>query len=205
MHLGTPPDMSRLDVLAAAALLGFIVACNPFDPGVSSRRLVVHHHPVECTGAWEQLCLLIKAPGKVEFIRHYAGIEGFEYEWDFVSELEVTDHRILNPPVDGSSIRTILRRVVSKERVPPGTEFEIILTSGEGRLARVAQDRYRMYEQAEFICQLGAACDELQSEVAAGARMLLRLEYPTDTADPLILRGWVTCTTGHFGSSACTS
>jgi hypothetical protein len=196
--------MPRPTVLAAAALLGSLVACNPFAPG-ATRTIIVDHHPVECSGPWEQLCLLIEATGDPGFSRHYGGIEGFHYEWGYVYRLTVVDRRVRNPPADGSSTRTILQRVISKERVPAGTAFDIILTTEGFGLEPVASDRYRVYGEAEFVCPPGAACDELRANVDAGARMRFRLEHPAAPADPLVLREWEVCTGGSPGSVECTS
>jgi hypothetical protein len=197
--------MPRLHLPLAALLLG-AAACNPLEPrGPTERTLVVQHHREECVGEGYHLCLLIREPRQAEFLRHYGGIEGFEHQWGYVYEIEVEDHRVANPPADGSSIRTVLRRIVARERVPQGTEFETFLTAGHGRVVEVAPDRYRVYfSAAEFVCPPGTGCAELRTHVAAGARIRYRFRQPAAAADPLTVVEWQACRGGAPGSRICT-
>lgn len=198
--------MARLYVSLAAALLASVSGCNALEPDPPVQRtLLVQHHAVECMGPWHQLCLLVKAPTDPEFLRHYGGIEGFEYRWGYVYELEVEDRRIANPPQDGSSVRTVLRTVVSREPVPPSTEFDMFLTSGEGRVAEVAPDRYSFYEAAEFICPAGTGCAELRSQIAAGARIRYRFRQSAAPEVPLAVVQWEICDAALVGSASCSS
>ena len=145
--------MVRLYVLIAAALLGAAVACSPLlEPTRSVQRpLLIQHHTAECMGPWHQLCLLVRAPGELAFTAHYGGIERFSYEPGYIYEIDVEEHQVANPPADGSSVRTVLRRLVSKQRVPPRMEFEMFLTSGEGRVVEMAPDQYRFYRQFQYV------------------------------------------------------
>jgi hypothetical protein len=195
--------MLRLPISAAAVFLASLAGCNPLQPNVSVRVITVEHHRVECMGPWEQLCLLIQSPPTSALTRHYGAIEGFEYEWGYRYNLEVVDRRIANPPADGSSIRTSLRRVLSKERVPSGTDFALILTGGAERVVEVAPNRYRFYDDAEFVCSSGEACENLQPQISAGARVRYFLEHPAQATDPLVLRSWQVCTEGGTGSIDC--
>lgn len=196
--------MARLYVSLAAALLATVSACSAFEPDPPVQRmLLVQHHTAECMGPWHQLCLLVKAPTEPEFLRHYGGIHGFEYRWGHVYEIEVEDHRIANPPQDGSSVRTVLRRVVSRQQVPPETEFDMFLTGGEGRIVEVAPDRYRFYEAAEFTCPAGAACADLRSQIAAGARIRYRFQHSATSEVPLTVVQWEICDAALVGSASC--
>lgn len=66
--------------------------------------------------------------GQEEFLSSYEGIQGFQYELGFIHDLLVKKIQIPNPPQDGSSIRIELIKVLSKQPVPPDTEFKIQLT-----------------------------------------------------------------------------
>ncbi|HEV2129849.1 MAG TPA: DUF4377 domain-containing protein [Longimicrobiaceae bacterium] len=196
--------MARLYASIAAALLGTTVGCNVLEPeGPAQRTLLVQHHAEECIGVWYQLCLLVKAPGESEFLRHYSGIEGFAYEWGYVYEIEVEDHRGANPPQDGSSVRTALRKVVSREPVPAGTEFEMFLTGSAHRVVEVAPNRYSIYGAAEFICPEGTACAELRVQIAAGARIGYRFRQPAARDLPLTVVRWEICDAALAGSRSC--
>jgi hypothetical protein len=156
-------------------------------------------------GPWYQLCLLVKAPDEPELTRHYGEIAGFGFEWGSTYEIEVREHRIANPPADGSSTRTVLHKIVSRQRVPPGTEFDIFLTSGEGRVVEIAPDHYRFYMAAEFTCPAGARCAELRSQIATGARIRYRFRHATSGELPLTLVQWEACDRALAGSRLCSS
>ncbi len=55
-------------------------------------------------------------------------IEGFEYELEFIYDLEVRITEIENPPADGPSTKTTLLNILSKTAVPSETQFKVRLT-----------------------------------------------------------------------------
>jgi hypothetical protein len=196
--------MKRTAPVLTAVLLCTLAACNPFGPSDDSRRtLEVEHYLEECMGPWHQLCLLVREPGTTEPLRHYGGIEGFSFEWGYDYRIEVTDFRIRNPPADGSSTRTVLNRVVSRERVPAGTDFQIYITSDPLWMKEVSPDVYRFYDSAEFHCPPTAGCGELRTRIAEGARIEFRFRHPATDAAPLTLVQWRTCSAQLAGSRAC--
>jgi hypothetical protein len=196
--------MNRTVPVIAAVLLASLLGCNPFGPGDGARRaLEVEHYLEECMGPWHQLCLLVREPGTTELLRHYGGIEGFTFEWGYSYRIAVTETRIRNPPVDGSSIRTVLDRVVSRERVPAGTEFQIYITSDPLWIEEISPDLFRFYDSAEFRCSPASACDELRTRIAEGARIEYRFRHPEETSAPLDLVQWRTCSAQLAGSRSC--
>ena len=198
-------DMTRFHGLLTAALLGALVGCDASGlGGPRERTLLVQDHAVECTGVSLQLCLLVKDPSTQQFTYYYGAIEGFVYEWGFIYEIDVEERAVANPLADGSSIQTVLRRVVSKQRVPPGTEFDLVLTAGNARVVEVAPDHYRFYATAEFICS-GATCAELRAQIAAGTRIRYRFAHPITASDPLTVVQWEVCQAAPGGSDTCSS
>lgn len=197
--------MSLLRILFTFAFAAATVGCGLIDPGPERRTLIVLDHMVECTGNGPQLCMLVHEPGSTEPSRIYFGIEGFAYEWGYLYEIDVEDHRVRNPPADGSSIRTVLRRVISKERVPEGTEFEIFLTGGPYSLAEGEPDRYRAYDSVDLICGGAVDCAGLSTAVAAGSRIGFRLRHQAAPDLPLEVVAWEVCDRQLMGSSSCTS
>ncbi len=198
--------MNRFFVTIAAALLGTVVACSSLEPSRPTQRtLLVQHHAEECMGPWHQLCLLVKLPQEQQMTRHYGEIAGFGFEWGYTYEIEVQDHRVANPPADGSSVRTVLQKVVSRQRVPTGTEFEMLLTGGEGRVEEVTPNHYRFYNAAEFTCPAGASCDELRSRISAGERIKYRFRHSAAPEFPLTVVQWEVCDRALAGSRLCTS
>jgi hypothetical protein len=62
-------------------------------------------------------------------IEHVSDIEGFTFEMGYTCDVMVKIEEIKNPPADASSIRWTLVSVVSKEKVPDITTFQIHLSS----------------------------------------------------------------------------
>lgn len=197
--------MSRLPVIVGTILLLSIAACDLINPGPESRTLIVLDHMVECTGVGPGLCMVAREPGSTELSRIYSGIEGFVYEWGYVHEIEVRDHTVRNPPADGSSIRTVLRRLVARDRVAPGTEFEIFLTGGPYQLHEVEPDTYRAYDSVNLVCGGDADCAGLSTAVAAESRIGFRLRHPASADLPLEVVAWEVCDRQILGSNRCTS
>lgn len=185
--------MTRLPLSITAALLAALLACDLVGlSGPGRRTLVVQHHRAECQGVALSLCLLVREPGDTNFGFFYGSIEGFVYQWGYLYTLKVDERRIENPPVDGSSIRTVLRTVMARERVPPGTQFDLVLTPGDGRVVEIARDHYRFHWSAEFTC-VEASCAELREQLAAGGRVEFRFEHSVAPGDPLTLVRWAPC------------
>lgn len=180
-----------------------IAGCDLVDIGPDRRTLIVLDHMVECTGVGPQLCMLVREPGSSELSRLYRGVEGFVYEWGYVHEIDVEEHRVRNPPADGSSIRTVLRRVVAKERVSAGTEFEIFLTGGSYSLREVAPGTYRAYDSVDLACSGDEGCAGLSTAVAAGSRIQFRLRHPESTELPLEVVAWEVCDRQLLGANTC--
>jgi len=112
---------------AATALLVTLLggeACA----GSTRRVLLVEHHAAVCVGVGLQLCLLVRQPTESHFSYHHGGIEGFDYQWGFRYQIEVEEHQVSELAADASSIRTVLRRVATKEPVDPATQFFLVLT-----------------------------------------------------------------------------
>lgn len=187
---------------AATALLVTLLggeACA----GSTRRVLLVEHHAAECVGVGLQLCLLVRQPTESHFSYHHGGIEGFTYEWGFRYQIEVEEHQVSELAADASSIRTVLRRIATKEPVDPATQFFLVLTAGENRVVEIAPDRYRFYGTAEFVCPAGVPCAELRDEIASGARIRYRFQHPETPGDPLRVVEWDVCDSDLAGSQTC--
>lgn len=81
--------------------------------------LRVNSHTVACSGEMDGECLLVQEGDAIgsedwEYFYYWDGIEGFEYEPGFVYDLLVRKIPVKNPPMDSSSIRYELVRILSK-------------------------------------------------------------------------------------------
>lgn len=59
-------------------------------------------------------CLQVRDRPDGEWSLWYAGIEGFDLKPGFLYELQIDEYKVAQPPADGSSIRWVLKRVVSR-------------------------------------------------------------------------------------------
>lgn len=197
--------MAGRRISLVVTLVATLAGCGLLDPEPARRTLIVQHHGAECMGMAPQLCLLMREPGGTEFLRSYGGIEGFAYEWGYTYEIEIEEHRVPNPPADGSSIRRVLRAIESQERVAAGTEFQIFLTAGSWGLSEIAAGRYRAYDAVELVCAGDIDCGGLSTQVAAGARIDFRLRHPATPDLPLEVVEWRACEATMIGSNTCST
>ncbi|MFZ3193107.1 MAG: DUF4377 domain-containing protein [Moraxellaceae bacterium] len=72
---------------------------------------------VDCVGVAPMKCLHYRKVGDIEWLNHYSGIDGFEYQPDYRYVLEVKQTPVINPPADASSLRWELVRIVEKHPV----------------------------------------------------------------------------------------
>jgi len=186
--------MSHRGILALVLAPVTSLGCDLMGLGDPTRStLLVQHYAAECVGVSIQRCLLVKKAGETEFGFLYDGIEGFQYDWGFVYELEVEEHRVANPPADGSSIRRVLRTQRTRTRVRPGTEFDLVVSGGLAPVHRVAPDRYRYLWWPEFVCTAGVSCEDVVLQLEAGKRIHFRFAHPADPIEPLTVLSWEQC------------
>jgi hypothetical protein len=109
---GAPPATGEPSARASA---------EPAKPPPASdakvRTLFVKEELVDCEGEGPMKCMLVREDGSDEYTLMYDPIEGFAHEAGYRYELEVETSGVANPPADGSSLRTRLTEVVSKEKV----------------------------------------------------------------------------------------
>ncbi|MEZ4851121.1 MAG: DUF4377 domain-containing protein [Bacteroidia bacterium] len=107
------------------SLFLFLKSCQP---DMDTIRVTIDHYRAPCSGEAIQLCMRVKhGESKSDWEYFYDQIEGFSYEPGYIYELEVEKEEIPNPPQDGSSIKWVLKKIISKTQVPDNTEFELPL------------------------------------------------------------------------------
>ena len=79
------------------------------------KTLIVADHQVDCQGEALMKCFLVKERPDQSWQQFYGDIKGFQFEAGFEYEIQVEVIKIANPPADGSSLKYILRRVISKK------------------------------------------------------------------------------------------
>lgn len=101
-------------------LLFSLTACGVSEETtLETVTLRVNSHTVQCTGEMEGECLLVQEGDAIgtedwQYLYYRDSIEGFEYEPGFVYDLLVRKIPVKDPPMDASSIRYELVRILSK-------------------------------------------------------------------------------------------
>lgn len=184
-------------VAAALAPLG----CGLFG-GADLRTLQVNHYEVECSGVGLTLCLLVREGDDADYTYLYETPRGFVYEWGYLYEIVVEERELSSVPADASSIQRTLRRVNSKQRVPAGTRFAVVLTASESRVRQISENRYRAYDAVDFECS-DTECEALAVAIASGSRIRYSFEHPVEPSDPLRLVDWALCDPQLAGRQTC--
>ncbi len=112
-------------IMYACAAIVFLAGCaTAAKNSPNEMKLKIAHYKVPCSGESVQLCFVIKKDnGEKEFF--YDQIEGFDYQWGYDYELTVEKRIIKLPKADMSSNTYKLIKIIKKEKVSPGTEFEL--------------------------------------------------------------------------------
>lgn len=103
--------MNRIILLLVAIPL-FLISCNSNTE--KTEKLIIASEQGDCVGVVPMKCLLVKKEGKSEWEFFYNDIEGFNYEPGYEYVLEIKTEKIENPVADGSSLKYILVKEVSK-------------------------------------------------------------------------------------------
>ncbi|KQT18333.1 hypothetical protein ASG31_06290 [Chryseobacterium sp. Leaf404] len=111
--------MKTLSIIKRSCLTIFsliLLNCtaSPSTENSSEKTLFVGSETKDCTGVAPMKCLQVRENATDSWANFYSNIEGFTYEPGFEYELKVRTEKISNPPMDGSSIKYILVKQVSK-------------------------------------------------------------------------------------------
>ncbi len=119
-------------ILILIAFTQFTLSCSNDENYTEIIDLRINHFQQTAIGVGQQLVIQIqegKEIGTENWSYFYSNIEGFDYKSGFIYKLSVEKQKISNPPEDSSSIKYILRKVISKVRVDNDITFEIKLKS----------------------------------------------------------------------------
>ena len=87
------------------------------------KTIYIADHLVDCTGVSAQKCMLVREGPEEEWANFYDDIDGFDYEEGYEYQISVEVQQVDNPPADASSLRYVLREIISK--VPTDTAVQI--------------------------------------------------------------------------------
>ena len=103
--------MRKIILIALLALPLLIWRCASSS---NITRYVVASTEVDCMGVGPQKCMMVKKGGDDNWTLFYGRIEGFDYVPGYEYVLDVREENIENPPADGSSVKYILVKQISK-------------------------------------------------------------------------------------------
>lgn len=106
-------------IISAIILLA---GCSTNLKGVDEVNFRVNSYTVDCYGEMEGKCLLIQEGDLIgseewELFYYEDSIVGFVHEPGYIYNIVVLRTKIENPPMDASSYRYELLRILSKEKV----------------------------------------------------------------------------------------
>jgi hypothetical protein len=107
--------LARIFILLNFFLIIQCAASANSDTG-NEKTFIISSQTVDCTGVAPMKCLQVKEKATDNWSNFYSNIEGFTYEPGFEYILKVKTEKIENPPADGSSIKYILVRQISKTK-----------------------------------------------------------------------------------------
>lgn len=101
-------------------ILIFFFSCSVNTGAVSEANMRVNSYTIECVGEMEGICMLVQEGDKIgtedwEYFYYIDSIEGFTYEPGFIYDLLVKKIPVDDPPMDGSSIKYELVKIISKK------------------------------------------------------------------------------------------
>jgi hypothetical protein len=112
-------------------ILFLVIGCDSDSEDSEIVNLRINHYQHPATGFVPMLAFLFqedKSIGGDDWLPFYYTIQNFEYELGYVYDIRVMKRRIENPPIDAPGEEYTLLSVISKQKVPDNTPFEIRLT-----------------------------------------------------------------------------
>jgi hypothetical protein len=121
--------MKTISNLLAGICFFTVFACSSTHKpeGVDLVKMTVNHYRVPCTQMRTQLCYVVKSENQSDWEYLYEGIEGFDYEWGKVYELEVERTYSSGTKSDPSIPKYRLSRVISATNVAANQSFPLVI------------------------------------------------------------------------------
>lgn len=97
----------------------FILSQCTAGSGISERdekTIIIGPETADCTGVAPMKCLQVKESTNGKWTNLYTNIEGFTYEPGYEYVLKIKEEKAENPPADGSSIKYILIKEISRTK-----------------------------------------------------------------------------------------
>lgn len=159
-------------IIMITSLLLFSACSNEAD--IEVRNLRVNHHRVIGILLTPQLILQTQEVNKIgsnEWQNQYTQIENFNYEpgniYDIIVEVIPRDEVL----ADQSSVRYILKEIVSTESIPPEVSFQITLKQySESYVFSDDNSNFSILKQIDIECN--TLCDQLNNALQSQDKVI---------------------------------
>jgi len=105
-----------IPVVTAAIVGAGLLSIQQASAAGKNEVLYINNKLVDCVGVGPQKCMQVRKSPKSEWTLFYGGIDGFRYEPGYRYKLKVNVSKIKNPPMDSSSLKYSLVKVLSKKK-----------------------------------------------------------------------------------------
>lgn len=105
-----------IPVVTAAIVGAGLLPMRQASAAGKNEVLYINNKLVDCVGVGPQKCMQVRKSPKSEWTLFYGGIDGFRYEPGYRYKLKVNVSKIKNPPMDSSSLKYSLVKVLSKKK-----------------------------------------------------------------------------------------
>jgi hypothetical protein len=152
-----------------AALLLFAVSCGDDKPNEIRLRINHYLEPGIAEGTFLFMLTQEDASIGTDKWNYLSTIEGFQYEKGYIYDLVVSKENVKNPPVDASSIRYKLMKVIAKKKVPDEVTFQVRLSrvysanAYESFVTGSATAGFKLLNEIEIRCE--NLCDDLSGNL----------------------------------------
>ena len=187
-------------LILMSGLLASLAGCGIFQSS-RTRTLFIESYETQCTlpsyPFFQTLCLVAKeGESQPELI---TGINGFEFEWGNVYKIIVKETKPPTGLQDAPPFFRDLIEVVFKEKVAPGTLFQIRLETviPEGRqdpaidphiIVQKAPGLFEFFraDGREFTCVSAALCEEFSNLITQKLELTVEFAHPESPEQPLV-------------------
>lgn len=105
-----------IPVVTAAIVGAGLLPMQQASAAGKNEVLYINNKLVDCVGVGPQKCMQVRKSPKSEWTLFYGGIDGFRFEPGYRYKLKVNVSKIKNPPMDSSSLKYSLVKVLSKKK-----------------------------------------------------------------------------------------
>lgn len=149
--------------------------------GKETVRMVINHYKVPCVGISSQLCYLFKEGNQSEWEFLYEGIEGFQFEWGKVYELEVEKTKRKNPMADQSAVEYRLIKIISSKNAPTDESFPLTIKDTEMiALVKDVQGAYSLLDDYPVRCASPGLCADLENALQSSGNITGLFQHASD-------------------------